>query len=311
MARGSLGVADSVIDPPGHIALCGHHVELCQPPMFHGPRRLDELLGPRDGLELFDPITEEFRVYGDGGRGVEVTVVGGPPEGGAQVGQLDGEPGIGLDVAGDCPTGQARRLRGLRSNGRARSRAPRPRPVATSCSSANWRIVSNIENRVRPDERSATTSDLRTKAIEQVQRGEIVAGAGHRAGAGQVETAGEHRTPCQQVLFGVVEQVVRPLHSMAQGMVALQPTPDPTSSRNRSSSRSRTSATVMDCIREAANSIASGIPSRRRQISTTASPRPASEMPGATAWARSTNNVAALESTLRRPAMEPARVVRR
>src|SRR5258707_11443071 len=37
-------------------------------------------------------------------------------------------------------------------------------PVCTSCSSANWRMVSNIENRVRADERSATRSDLRTRA---------------------------------------------------------------------------------------------------------------------------------------------------
>ena len=37
-------------------------------------------------------------------------------------------------------------------------------PLATSCSSANWRIVSSIENRVRPDDRSAMSSDLRTSA---------------------------------------------------------------------------------------------------------------------------------------------------
>ena len=37
-------------------------------------------------------------------------------------------------------------------------------PRATSFSSANWRIVSNIENRVRPVDRSATSNDLRTSA---------------------------------------------------------------------------------------------------------------------------------------------------
>src|ERR1700722_12064732 len=37
-------------------------------------------------------------------------------------------------------------------------------PRATSCCSANWRIVSSIENRVRPEILSATSSDLRTSA---------------------------------------------------------------------------------------------------------------------------------------------------
>jgi len=48
-------------------------------------------------------------------------------------------------------------------------------------------------------------------------------------------------------------------------------------------------------MRDAANSIANGIPSSWRQISTTASS--ANEMAGATLEARSMNNVAALEST--------------
>ena len=51
-------------------------------------------------------------------------------------------------------------------------------------------------------------------------------------------------------------------------------------------------------MREAASSIANGIPSRRPQISTTAlASAPASEIPGATAAARCRNRVAAAEST--------------
>ena len=55
---------------------------------------------------------------------------------------------------------------------------------------------------------------------------------------------------------------------------------------------------VIDAIREAASSIASGIPSRRRQISTTAaaSSALASEKRGATLRARSTNRLTAAES---------------
>ena len=77
-----------------------------------------------------------------------------------------------------------------------------------------------------------------------------------------------------------------------------RPRRDPTSSRNRSSSRSRNSVAVIDCMREAASSIANGIPSRRPQISTTApASAPVSEIPGATAPARCRNRVAAGDST--------------
>jgi len=60
----------------------------------------------------------------------------------------------------------------------------------------------------------------------------------------------------------------------------------------------RTSIAVIDAMREAANSIANGMPSRRRQVSTTA---PASsawaiEKPEATLQARSTNRLTAAES---------------
>ena len=53
--------------------------------------------------------------------------------------------------------------------------------------------------------------------------------------------------------------------------------------------------TVIDSRREAANSMASGIPSRRRQISVTASVSLSSEAAGAMAEAVSMNNFAASE----------------
>jgi hypothetical protein len=64
------------------------------------------------------------------------------------------------------------------------------------------------------------------------------------------------------------------------------------------SAHADTSLAVIDAIREAANSMANAIPSRRRQISTTAlaSSALASEKCGAMLRARSTNNVTASES---------------
>jgi hypothetical protein len=64
-----------------------------------------QLLGPRDGFVLFQVTTEERRVDGDGGGAVEITMVGGPPERSAQVGQLGGEPIVSLTLAGAVPQG--------------------------------------------------------------------------------------------------------------------------------------------------------------------------------------------------------------
>ena len=138
-----------------------------------------------------------------------------------------GEPCRMPRVVADCPTARGRRLPARRSSGHARCGLSSASPVATSCSSANWRIVSSIENRVRVDDRSATTSDLRTSASSRsrVANSSPVPATAHAPV--EVESAGEHRTSCQQGLFGVIEQVVRPLHRMAQGLMAFQAAPRP------------------------------------------------------------------------------------
>ena len=74
--------------------------------MVDGAGGLDQLFGPGYRLVVFDQIAEQRRVGGDGGGDVEVAVVGGPPKRGAQVGQLDGEPVVGLTLAGAVPQGQ-------------------------------------------------------------------------------------------------------------------------------------------------------------------------------------------------------------
>ena len=78
--------------------------------------------------------------------------------------------------------------------------------------------------------------------------------------------------------------------------------PGPVSSRNRSPSRSRTSAALIAAIRAAASSMPRGSPSSVSQISTTAAAVCSSKMPnpGRTATARSTNRVTASEVTPRR-----------
>ena len=56
-------------------------------------------------------------------------------------------------------------------------------------------------------------------------RSRRVVGSGHRAGALQVESTGEHRTPLQQRLLRVIEVVVGPRHRVAQRLVACQAAP--------------------------------------------------------------------------------------
>ena len=68
---------------------------------------------------------------------------------------------------------------------------------------------------------------LAHQGVEHIQCGQVVAAATDCARSGEVEPSGEYRTPCQQRLFGVVEQVMGPLHRMTQCLVALQPTPRP------------------------------------------------------------------------------------
>ena len=94
-----------------------------------GPRGLDELLGPCERLRTArTQKPSERRVDRDGGRGVEVVMVGGPPECGAQVGQLDGEPVVSFALARTVPQRQYIGFARPRSSGRVRCGPHRPRP---------------------------------------------------------------------------------------------------------------------------------------------------------------------------------------
>ena len=74
--------------------------------MVDGAGGFDQLFGPGYRLVVLDQKAEKRRIGGDGGGDVEVTVVGGPPERGAQIGQFGGEPVVGLALAGAVPQGQ-------------------------------------------------------------------------------------------------------------------------------------------------------------------------------------------------------------
>ena len=60
--------------------------------MVDGLGGFDEFFGPGDRLIVLDQPAKKPRIGGDGRGDIEVAVIGCPPEGGAQVGQLGGEP---------------------------------------------------------------------------------------------------------------------------------------------------------------------------------------------------------------------------
>ena len=159
-----VAVADSLIDQSGQVALRRRHIQSREPGMVDGAGGSDEFFGPGDRLVILDQITEPSRICGDGGGVIEVAVVGSPPERGAQVGQLDGEPGVSLALSGAIPQRQYIGLALPEVASMGVAGLLQASPLATSCSSANWRIVSSIEKRVRPADRSATSSDFRTSA---------------------------------------------------------------------------------------------------------------------------------------------------
>ena len=142
-------------------------------------------------------------------------------------------------------------------------------PRASSCSSAKSRIKPSIENRVTADVRSTSRSDFLTSASSSSRILNSSCAPGNHCDGGYVEATGEYGASCEHGFLGTVEQAVRPLQGLVQCVMALDRSGQPASSRSGSSSRSLSSETVIEISRAAAISIASGMPSTRRQISAT------------------------------------------
>ena len=73
--------------------------------MVDGASGLDQLFGPRDRFVILSLKTDPCRICCDGGGDIQIALVGGPAERGAQIGQLDSEPVVGLTLAGAVPQG--------------------------------------------------------------------------------------------------------------------------------------------------------------------------------------------------------------
>ena len=123
-------------------------------------------------------------------------------ERGAQIRQLDGEPGVGLPLSGrshSATTSASRRASGGDGRSALVDRTARGELLGGELADGLQHRVS-----VRLDYCSATSSDLRMSSIQQIEDGEVVGGvlqSCYGAGAVQVESTGEDRTLIQQRLF--------------------------------------------------------------------------------------------------------------
>ena len=166
-------------------------------------------------------------------------------------------------------------------------RAPRTRSAAYS------RIVSSIAQ----PRRSVARCRRRTSRLLATSRSSVsMLGAGDRLRRLDRRAAGEHREAREARLLVLVEQVVAPVDRRAQRLLARGRV-----ARRRARARRarrpggrRSRAGDSSPQRAAASSIASGSPSRRRQISATAAALPSlSSKSGSCARARSTNSATA------------------
>ncbi len=201
----------------------------------------------------------------------------------------------GPSTAGPASTTSAR------NQARCRERRSGASPLATRRSDAYWRIVSSSRYRVTAP-CSATTSERSTRrprpsrvaSREAPPPGPGAAGVSaataHAASSVQ-PPANTDRRRSRRWSASVRRsqlQSMRPWRVCCRGTAVRRP---PVSSRKRSPRPCSISATDMTLTRAAASSMASGMPSSRRQMATTGPAVDASSTkPGAVAAARSTNS---------------------
>ena len=143
-------IADASSTRPAVVALRGQRLELWQAADGRRPARgsMSSSAHP-SGFVLFDPETKECREVAIATAVSRSPLSAAQRKATAQVRQLDIEPLVGLPLSWAVPQCKHIGFAAGEVAGVA-VRASSASPACTSCSSANWRIVSSIENRVRP-----------------------------------------------------------------------------------------------------------------------------------------------------------------
>src|SRR5258705_8583854 len=158
-----------------------------------------------------------MRAQCDANGRIEVAAVGGPPECGAQVGQLSGEPRVSVSLPRAIPQRENVRFAVGEVSSvcvmRLDSVASRDEMLVGELADGLQHGKPSLSRRSVSDEQG-----FAYQCVEQVEDGVVieVIESGYRAGTFQIESAGEDRTPIKKRLLRVVEVLVRPSHRLAQ-----------------------------------------------------------------------------------------------
>ena len=99
-----LGVGDPLLTPSGQVADGCDEIQPRESRMILGTGRLDQFLCPCGRFVVLGEETDESDERGDGGRGVEIIVVGSPPKRITQVGEFGARTTHKPRAAAGCPT---------------------------------------------------------------------------------------------------------------------------------------------------------------------------------------------------------------
>ena len=150
-------------------------------------------------------------------------MIGGPSKRGAKIGQFDGEPVVGLTLAGAVPQ---RHDVGFALREVAGMRGTDPVCLAARDELLLGELADRLQHREPGSSRGPVGDEQRLahQGVEQIEDGVVIdiIGSRYRASTLEIESTGEHRTPIQQRLLRIVEQVVGPRHRVAQRLVTFQ-----------------------------------------------------------------------------------------
>ena len=212
---GAMGVLASGVGPAGEAGVAGGGVEAGQTRHVGGRCGVDQLLGPRQGLEELHREAHQRGVGGDVGRHLDVVAARRPAERRAQVAELDLDPVDRLAPAGPVPVVPVRR-RLLREE--RRMPVTRGLGVAGVRQPVDGELADRLEHAVARARRRVVGDDERLphERIERLQHVDLVAARGDGADAREIEPAGEHRDRPQQRPLALAQQVVGPLDGVTQ-----------------------------------------------------------------------------------------------
>ncbi len=263
-----------------------------------GTRRLlEQRLGPADRLEELDREAHQRSMGGDIGRHLDLATLDAPPEGGAQVGQLDLHPGDLVRPIWPVPPLPSQGGLGREVSGMPIAKGPRAPPRASRGRTCGWSRTCCSGSALHRGGRRPATCAPTSRAVAGSRR--------RRSPRRRLTSAGRSKPPANTEAVCSTSRSASSSRSTDQATVLRRvdwrsgPCSGPVSSRNRSPSRSRTSPALIAAIRAAASSMPSGRPSSVWQISTTAAAVCSSKIPkpGRAVPARSTNNLTASDVT--------------